>query len=100
MVVTRRQSAAAVRDDDDVSIASGAGLDVPGVAPPKKSSDLVARAVSGLAMSAAFVLVLCGGHMWVAISVIAMEVRWRVWLLYVRGCARAGVAQRADCSCA
>lgn len=82
MVVTRRQSAAAAgmaEANGAISpiVASPAQPDdvVPQHQPPKKKpSDFVARATSGLLLSALFVAVIRGGQMWVGIAVILMDV--------------------------
>lgn len=92
--MTRRQSAAAASMSPDSSSARGQKLtsvqDETEVVPasedpssrgeghsqpsPKKKSDLLVRAVSGLTLTGLFYAFVAGGHMWCAIAVIAMEI--------------------------
>lgn len=88
MVLTRRQAASVSADTEgepDVITprtprtprkqgTPRRSVDADAIPAPKAKSDLVVRAVSGLCLSALFVLVVRGGHMWVGLSVVLMEV--------------------------
>lgn len=60
--------------DADPVASSPSEAPAPTEARPKKKSDFFARLVSGLMLTAFFVAVIRGGHMWVGLSVIVMEI--------------------------
>lgn len=100
MVVTRRMAAGggsssptseATGNDDSVAPSVGQGEDQPGMvraessvveddpsgkskAKKKSGGDFFVRGIVGLIMSVALVLVIVGGHVWVCIAVVAMEI--------------------------